>query len=63
VWGDRKSWTTTPWHPGKTSPSFVDALAALRTVLWTERISPTHPAQALTADIRDQLVAVLARAG
>lgn len=63
VWGDRPSWTTTPWHPAKTSPSFVDALAALRTVLWTQRISPTHPAQPLTADIRDQLVAVLARAG
>ena len=62
VWADRPSWTPTPWYPRKTSPSFVDALAALRTVLWTQRISPTQPAQALTADIRDQLVAVLARA-
>ena len=28
----------TPWYPGKTHPSFADALAALRRVLWQDRI-------------------------
>ena len=27
-----------PWYPGKTHPSFADALAALRRALWRDRI-------------------------
>jgi hypothetical protein len=30
-----------PWYPGKTHPSFADALAALRRVLWRDRIIST----------------------
>jgi hypothetical protein len=28
-----------PWYPGKTRPSFQDALAALRRHLWGQRIN------------------------
>jgi hypothetical protein len=30
----------TPWYQGKTHPSFLDMLSALRRVLWRHRISP-----------------------
>lgn len=34
-----RTWTIRPWYPHKTSPSFLDALAALRRVLWAQRIT------------------------
>lgn len=40
TWGPNRSWTPTPWYPHKTSPSFADALAALRAMLWHQRITP-----------------------
>lgn len=33
-----RTWTTRAWYPTKTTPSFLDALAALRRVLWRQRI-------------------------
>jgi hypothetical protein len=33
------TWIPRPWYPHKTTPSFLDALAALRRTLWTERIT------------------------
>jgi hypothetical protein len=33
------SWPTRPWYRHKTTPSFLDALAALRRQLWTPRIT------------------------
>ena len=33
------TWTPRPWYPTKTTPSFLDALAALRRVLWAQRIT------------------------
>lgn len=33
------TWTIRPWYPTKTTPSFLDALAALRRVLWSQQIS------------------------
>src|ERR1035437_1860811 len=33
------TWIPRPWYPRKSTPSFLDALAALRRSLWTERIS------------------------
>ena len=31
--------TATPWHPGKTRPTFLDMLSALRRVLWHDRVA------------------------
>lgn len=45
--------TPRPWYRHKTTPSFLDALAALRRVLWTQRItamSSPNPDNAKTAD-------------
>ncbi len=40
------TWPTRPWYPRKTTPSFLDALAALRRQIWAQRITtpsfPTH---------------------
>ncbi len=62
VWGARRSWTPTPWYRAKTTPSFADALAALRTALWSQRISRVCPDGPLPPDIRDELIGVLAQA-
>lgn len=34
-----QTWTPRPWHPTKATPSFLDALAALRRALWSQRIT------------------------
>lgn len=36
---DGDTWIPRPWYPHKTTPSFLDALAALRRTLWTQRIT------------------------
>lgn len=38
-----RSRTPTPWYPSKTTPSFADALAALRQFLWQQRIHHCRP--------------------
>ena len=45
----------TPWNPGKTRPSFLDMLAALRGVLWRHRISSNSR---LTTQVQDILQTV-----
>ena len=56
---DGRTWTPRPWYPSKSTPSFLDALAALRRPMWSERISatsqpsPNHPA--ITQTILDTL--------
>ena len=62
VWGTRRSWTPTPWYPTKTHASFADALAALRAVLWRQRITRLCSVGPHPDDIRDQLIDVLAQA-
>jgi len=62
VWGTRPSWTPTPWYHRKTTPSFADALAALRTCLWHQRITRVCSAGPLPPKIRNELIGVLARA-
>lgn len=34
-----RTWIPRPWYPGKHTPSFLDALAALRRALWSQRIT------------------------
>lgn len=36
---DGTTWTPRPWYPTKATPSFLDALAALRKTLWSQRIT------------------------
>ena len=36
---DGATWTPRPWYRTKSTPSFLDALAALRRVLWSRRIT------------------------
>jgi DDE superfamily endonuclease len=38
---DGHTWPTRPWYRHKTTPSFLDALAALRRLLWTQQITTT----------------------
>jgi hypothetical protein len=41
----------TPWNPGKSQPSFLDMLAALRRLLWQHRISSNSRFTARVQDI------------
>jgi hypothetical protein len=61
--GYRKtSVAATPWYPGKTTPSFQDALAALRRVLWHYRIISMFGKQAVHYKISKFLIAALEKA-
>lgn len=44
------TWTPRPWYPRKSTPSFLDALAALRRTLWTQRITTISAADTPTQD-------------
>ena len=59
------TWIPRPWYPHKKTPSFLDALAALRRTLWTQRItamtSPGSPEQDKTTNL-DALLDTLAYA-
>jgi len=52
---------TAPWNPAKRSPSFMDALAAVRTALWRERFFQTVPRDAHMDQFHQLLVNALAR--
>ena len=60
--GTRRSWKPTPWYPHKTTPSFADALAALRRQLWQQRITAVCSPASLPAKIIRPLIDTLARA-
>lgn len=60
---DRRSWTPTPWYPAKSTPSFPDALAALRRSLWRQRIFHGSTVRPLSQKIGEAMIDVLARAG
>jgi hypothetical protein len=38
-WNGKPTWRIRPWYTRKATPSFLDALAAMRRVLWQERIT------------------------
>ena len=54
------SWISLPWYSSKTMPSFADALATLRTMLWSSRIFPSSEKPALTVRIAHVLIEALA---
>lgn len=60
--GVTPSWPVLPWYRTKSTPSFADALAALRRTLWHQRISANSSSQPLSPKIRDGLIEILARA-
>lgn len=62
AYGARRSWTPTPWYRSKTTPSFADALAALRQLLWQQQITSLSPAEPLPTKIIRPLIDTLARA-
>ena len=62
TFGTATSWIPRPWYPKKATPSFLDALASLRRVLWAERITPVSPSEALPQEILDGLLDALATA-
>ena len=56
------TWTPRPWYRAKATPSFLDALAALRRVLWAQRITAMSRTRADDTKITDVLLDTLAYA-
>lgn len=54
--------TVLPWFPKKCHPSFADALAALRRVLWRQKVFCISPKRAHPPKIIETLIEVLATA-
>jgi len=62
TYGTTVTWTMRPWYQKKAVPSFLDALAALRRCLWSERISTMSSDGPLNSKIIDGLLDTLTRA-
>ena len=62
TYGTTVTWTMRPWYQKKAVPSFLDALAALRRCLWSERISTMSSSGPLNSKIIDGLLDTLTRA-
>ena len=60
---NRPAWPDRPWYQRKCSPSFADALTALRATLWRDRLSAITAATPEFAKLTETVVAALARAG
>lgn len=60
--GSKRTWPSLPWYTKKSTPSFVDALAALRRVLWLPVIFSNCARRPLTQKMADALIDALARA-
>lgn len=60
--GSNPVWSQTPWYPAKRTPSFADALAALRTILWGQRIFARSASRPLPRKFVDVLIGALATA-
>ena len=61
--GDKPVWPDRPWYARKCSPSFADALTALRAALWRDRLSAITAAAPEFTKITESVIAALARAG
>lgn len=57
-----RTWTPRPWYRTKTTPSFLDALAALRRVLWSQRITTMYRTEPDHTKITEALLDTLAYA-
>jgi hypothetical protein len=61
-WDGTPTWRVRPWYARKTTPSFQDALAALRRALWAQRIKTMSPGGGLPGEIPGSLLDTLAEA-
>jgi hypothetical protein len=59
---DGRTWTVRAWYPRKATPSFLDALAALRRLLWSQRITALSGSAQEKGKIADALLDALAYA-
>lgn len=57
-----RTWIVRPWYRSKATPSFLDALAALRRAMWSHRISEASRSEPETAQISQTLIDTLAYA-
>lgn len=57
-----QTWIPRPWYRAKSTPSFLDALAALRRTLWSQRITATSGSARDNAQITEALLDTLAYA-
>lgn len=62
IYGVRRSWEPLPWYGAKHTPSFIDALAALRKVLWRQRVFSNSDIPSQSTKIIDTLIHALAHA-
>lgn len=62
TFGNATTWIPRPWYPKKATPSFLDALAALRRCLWSERITDMSSSGPVNPKILDGILDVLTRA-
>ncbi len=60
--GSKRTWVRLPWYTSKKTPSFADALAGLRRVLWRDLIFVKCALGSLSPKITIALIEVLARA-
>ena len=59
---DGQGFTPRPWYRHKTTPSFLDALAALRRALWSQRITAMTHSEPDNTKITDAILDTLAYA-
>ncbi len=57
-----RTWSTKPWYRHKNTPSFLDALAALRRSLWSQRITEMSSSEPDNPKITEVLLDTLAYA-
>jgi hypothetical protein len=60
--GSRITWNPKPWYPNKVTPSFADALASLRRVLWQRELITNSDSPSLLPEIANTLIEILSRA-
>jgi len=60
--GASVTWKQKPWYPKKATPSFADALACLRQVLWRRELITDSETPSLMPEIACTLIELLARA-
>ena len=60
--GSRVTWKPKPWYPKKATPSFADALASLRRVLWRRELITNSDSPSLLPEITETLIEILSRA-
>ena len=62
TYGTATTWLSRPWYRRKSVPSFLDAVAALRRVLWCARITEVSSSEDDLAEILDTLIETVATA-